>query len=119
MQWKRPKALVWTYAFSHVLWQVGNIEISGLLVTLGLETRVERLLDDISNGKIDGTMDGTHTSEANFVAQLVEATNAKLRVTNAEVLCEAKSRKQSVSVSKCWGRYDKAHTPCKHQWRCQ
>lgn len=33
-----------TYRFSHVLGKVRDIEVGGLLITLGLEARVEGLL---------------------------------------------------------------------------
>lgn len=35
-----------TNRFGHVLWQVRDIKIGRLLVTLCLEARIERLLDD-------------------------------------------------------------------------
>lgn len=33
-----------TYGFSHVLWKVGDVEVSRLLVTLGLEPGIEGFL---------------------------------------------------------------------------
>ncbi len=58
----------------HVLWQVGDVEVGRALVTLGLETGVERL-----------------SGEADLVAELVETTDAQFGVTNIVVLGETKS----------------------------
>lgn len=78
------------YRFIHILWQVRNVEVRVLIITFGLETRVERLLDDVSEVcKINHHE--THSSESYLVAEMVEATNAKLRMSNVVVLREAKS----------------------------
>ena len=54
----------------------------------------------------------TYASEANFVSEAVEATNADLRVANVVELGKAKARRWSVSINTAhrW-----KHTPCKHQ----
>lgn len=52
-----------------VLWQVRQVQVGRSLVALGLESRVEAL-----------------TSEANFVAELIEASDALLRVRHISKL---------------------------------
>lgn len=56
------------------LWQVGDVQIGRLLVSLGLEASVEAL-----------------PCEANFVAKKVEGLNALLGITNVLELGKAES----------------------------
>lgn len=39
-----------TNRFGHILWQVRDVEIGRLVITLGLKTRIERLLNEVSRG---------------------------------------------------------------------
>lgn len=57
----------------------------------------------------------THSSKANFIAQLVESTNAQFGLANANVLGEAKAVK--ILAMSDVGKRGVIFTPCKHQWK--
>jgi hypothetical protein len=87
-----------TYDFVESLGQVGDVQVRGLIITLGLEARVERLLPEISNCnervhflQEDNFLRITHTSKANLIAEAMKSTNAHLRVAGIKELGEAEA----------------------------
>lgn len=87
-----------TYDFVEILGQVGDVQVRGFIVTLGLEARVERLLPEVSNChervhflQEDHFLRITHASKANLVAEAMKSTNAHLRVAGIEKLGEAEA----------------------------
>jgi hypothetical protein len=81
-----------TYRFSHILGKVRDVEVGGALVTLGLEARVERFLDEFSQCAAGKEMGELYSCKANFITQLVESTDAKFGVANIEILGKTKTK---------------------------
>jgi hypothetical protein len=79
-----------TYRFGHVLGEVGNIEVSRGLIAFRLEARVEGLLSRDKCQPLQSIWT-TYPGESNLIAQLVEPTDAELRVTNMVVFGKAKA----------------------------
>lgn len=81
-----------TDMFVHGLWQVRDIEIGVVIIRKSLELGIERFLRAIS---AKSTQQQGHrsayTREADFITQVVEATNAILGVLVIVVLDEAKA----------------------------
>jgi uncharacterized membrane protein len=78
----------------HALREVGNVEVSVTFVGKCLELRVEGfLMVNVVSGKASDRCHGlnTHSGKADFVAKVVEATNAVLSVLVVVVLDEAKA----------------------------
>jgi hypothetical protein len=86
-----------TNAFSHILWQVGDVKVGGFIITFSLETRIKGLLQNVSRRRDDSGKEN-YSGETNFIAKLVETTNAKLRITNTKILCEAEARRKLVKT---------------------
>jgi hypothetical protein len=82
------------YHLSEILRQVGDVEISRRLITLCLETRIERLLvTQVSMGhELDArNLNQAYLSESNLVSQTMEAADAHLRVADIIELGESKT----------------------------
>ena len=85
-----------THHFIHMLGQIRNVQIGRCIVTLGLQTRVEGLLRDyvsVCTGDIgfDRVTGSTYTSETNLISEIMETSDALLRVTDIAELGEPKS----------------------------
>jgi hypothetical protein len=84
------RKILGTYVLVHVTRDVGHVEVRVGLVGELFEFGIERFLSTV-NSVNQIWRQYTCSSEANFVAQEVEATNACLGVIEVVVLDEAKS----------------------------
>jgi hypothetical protein len=83
--------------FIQALWQIGDVEISRAIISLRLESRIERFLQGISQrphrerSQNEKCMIESYPGKANLVTKAVESSNAQFRVANVIELGKPKS----------------------------
>jgi hypothetical protein len=104
-----------TNSFRHVSRKVRNIKISRAFITLGLKARIERFLSNRQLGYSLPYDKYTYSGETDFIAKLIESTDAQFRLTNVKVFgkTEAVDSQQLKKIR----RNEGDSTLCKLLWR--
>jgi hypothetical protein len=117
-----------THHFVQGLGQIGNVQVGGTIISLGLEPGVEGFLKGVRQVK-SGSEDGVfmaHTSKADFIAKAMKSSDAHFGALGIDKLGKSEAKWGGRGERNCKSKRSKSRmnlesrkcslTPCKHQF---